>query len=50
MSAETESIDRQTVTDLVAKLNELEDELERANTRIEKLEGELGVGGGERWR
>lgn len=41
MSAEPEQLDRQTVTDLFAKLNELEDELERANTRIAELELEL---------
>lgn len=49
MSAETEQVDRQTVTDLVAKINELEDEAERLRDRVEKLEGELGVGG-DRWR
>lgn len=46
MSSEQQGVDRQTVKDLVAMVNELQDENEHLRNRIEKLEDELDVGAG----
>ena len=45
MSAQTESeVDPETVYDLVAMLNQLQDDVERLNTRVSELEMQLDGG------